>query len=281
MFWVYLVASAALIPVSDIFFSVLQESYSWWLVPVLFIAFFLSFVLLHVAVAVISISLVSLDSPPARFSKYYRRLIEYTLPLVFKLARVNVEITGEEKVPDDSRFLLVCNHLHDFDPAIILYAFPDAELGFIGKKEIYTTMPFIARAMHKLHCLPLDRENNREAAKTIIAASKLISEDVVSIAIFPEGYCSKDGELQPMRNGAFKIAYKAKVPIVVCTVDHTPDIVKNMFRRRTDIHFDVLETIAAEQLENINSNEVGDHVYEIMQKNILMHREKEKNAKDM
>lgn len=278
MLWVYIIASAALIPISDIFFDVLRESYSWWLVPVLFIGFLLAFILIHLAVAVVSICLVRLDSPPERFSGYFRRLIEYTLPMVFTLARVNVEVTGEEKVPNDSRFLMVCNHLHDFDPAIMLYAFPNAELGFVGKKEIYTTMPFIARAMHKLHCLPIDRENNREAVKSIISAAKLITDDVVSIAIFPEGYCSKNGELQPMRNGAFKIAYKAKVPIVVCTIDHTPDIVKNMFRRRTDIHFDVLEVISAEQLESINSTEVGNHVFEIMQENILRRREQEKNT---
>ena len=276
MLWFYIIASAALVPISNIFFDVLQESYSWWLVPLLFVGFLLAFIIIHITIAVISIALINPNSPPERFSRYYRRLIEYTLPMVFTLARVNVEVTGEEKVPQDGRFLMVCNHLHDFDPAIILYAFPHAELGFVGKKEIYTEMPFVARAMHKLHCLPIDRENNREAVKTIISAAKLILNDVVSIAIFPEGYCSKDGELQPMRNGAFKIAYKAKVPIVVCTIDHTPDIVKNMFRRRTTIHYDVLETISAEHLETINSVELGDHVFDIMQKNILMRREQEK-----
>lgn len=278
MLWIYTVASAALVLLSNNFFEVFQKGYSWWLVPLLFVGFWLVLILIHAAVVVVSVWLVRLDSPPERFSRYYRWLIAHTLPMVLTLAKVNIEVTGEDKVPQNSRFLLVCNHLHDFDPAVILYALPDAELGFVGKKEIYTTMPFVARAMHKLHCLPIDRENNREAVKSIISAAKLISDDVVSIGIFPEGYCSKDGELQPMRNGAFKIAYKAKVPIVVCTIDHTPEILKNMFRRKTIVHFDILETISVEQLESMNSSEVGDHVFEIMQKNILLRREQEKNT---
>ena len=40
MFYLYLVLSAALIPVLNNFFEILRQPYSWWLVPVLFIAFF-------------------------------------------------------------------------------------------------------------------------------------------------------------------------------------------------------------------------------------------------
>lgn len=278
MLWIYTVASAALVLLSNNFFEVFQKGYSWWLVPLLFIGFWLAFILIHAIVVVVSILLVRLDCPPKGLSRYYRCLINSTLKIIIAFSKANIEVTGEDKVPQNGRFLLVCNHLHDFDPAVILYALPDAELGFVGKKEIYTTMPFVAKAMHMLHCLPIDRENNREAAKTIISAAKLISDDVISVGIFPEGYCSKDGELQPMRNGAFKIAYKAKVPIVVCTIDHTPEVAKNLFRRKTNVHFDILETISAEQLASISSTEVGDHVFEIMQKNILLRREQEKNT---
>ena len=275
MLWFYLVASAALVPISDIFFDVLRESYSWWLVPVLYIGFLLAFIIIHVVFVVTAIALINPNSPPERFSRFYRTLVDLSLPMVFTFARIKVEITGKEKVPQDTRFLLVSNHLHDLDPAIILYSLPEAELGFVGKKEIYTEMPFVSRAMHKLNCLPLDRENNREAVKTIISASKLISEDKASMVIFPEGYCSKDGNLQPLRNGALKIAYKAKVPIVVCTLDHTKQLPKNIFRRKTVIHFDILDVVTAWELEKVNSTEIGDRIFDTMQKNILRRRQEE------
>lgn len=273
MLWFYIVASAAFVTISDMFFDVLRESYSWWLVPLMFLGFLLAFIIIHVLVVVVSIALVNLNSPPERFSAFYRTLVNASLPMVFTLGLIKVEITGEEKVPRDTRFLLVCNHLHDLDPAIILYSLPWAGLGFVGKKEIYTEMPFIARAMHKLCGLPIDRENNREAVKTIAAAAKNITEDKASMAIFPEGYCSKDGELQPLRNGALKIAYKAKVPIVVCTLDNTKLLPKNIFRRKTVIHFDILDVVSAEELEVTNSTAIGERIFETMNENILRRRQ--------
>ena len=127
-------------------------------------------------------------------------------------------------------------------------------------------MPIVAKAMHKLYGLPIDRENNREAVKTIIKAVNFIKEDKASIGIFPEGYASESGELLPMRNGAFKIAYKAEVPVVVSVIDGTKPVRYNIFRRRTDVYFKVLKVISAEELKSINSTELGDRVSEIMLK---------------
>ncbi|MBQ8649011.1 MAG: 1-acyl-sn-glycerol-3-phosphate acyltransferase [Clostridia bacterium] len=264
MFYFYLAASAALIPISDIWFDVLRESYSWWLVPVLFVGFFLGFILIHAAIVALSIQLVSMKSPQERFSEYYRFIIRISLPLFYKLARVKINNSGLEKAPKEGRFLLVCNHQHEFDPILMFSSFPYAQLAFVGKKEIYSTLKFIAKVMHKLSCIPIDRENDREAVKSIIKASRLIKEDKNSVVIFPEGYCSKTGELLPMRNGAFKIAYKADVPIVVCVLDNTRSIVKNMFRRKTEVEFHVLKTIYPEEFKDLHTNELGEHVYNTM-----------------
>ena len=97
MLYVYLVASAALIPILDIFFDILKESYSWWLVPVLFIGFFLGFIILHLAVFAVSALIVNPNTESEKGNKYYRGLVKYTLPMVFKLARVEIRVTGEDK----------------------------------------------------------------------------------------------------------------------------------------------------------------------------------------
>ena len=137
MLYVYLVASAALIPILDIFFDILKESYSWWLVPVLFIGFFLGFIILHLAVFAVSALIVNPNTESEKGNKYYRLLVKYTLPMVFKLARVEIRVTGEDKIPENKRLMLVCNHINDVDPAVILSSFPDLELGFIAKKEVF------------------------------------------------------------------------------------------------------------------------------------------------
>ncbi len=267
MIYVYLVLSAALIPILNNFFDILRESYSWWLVPVLFIGFFLGFIILHAIWLVLSFAFVRLDSDQEKGAKYYRFVVKHTLPLVVSLARIKINVSGVpvDGIPSDKKMFFVCNHQHDFDPAVIWSVFPDNEIGYIGKKEIYRTMPFIAKIMHKLYGLPIDRDNNREAAKTIIGAIKLLKEEKASVAVFPEGYTSKKCELLPFRNGAFKVALKAKTPIVVCVLNGTRQIPKRMVWRGCEVDFCVVNVIEPQEYEGMNTNELGDMICAQMQ----------------
>ena len=268
MLYIYLILASVSIPIINSFNGFLHSKNGWWQCPLLFGGIFLGLVVLHFAWVVGSVLLVDTKKSPDKFSKYYRTIINATLPMFFKISGVKIHYEGLDIIPEDKRFLFVCNHIDNFDPIVILSLLPRAELGFIGKKEIYDTMPIVAKAMHKLHGLPIDRENNREAVKTIVKAVNIIKEDKASVGIFPEGYASADGNLLPMRNGAFKIAYKAEVPIVVAVIDGTKPVRYNIFRRKTDVYFKVLEVIPAEALKEISSNELGDKVTEIMQNGI-------------
>ena len=147
----------------------------------------------------------------------------------------------------------------------MLTVFPDSEIGFIGKKEIYETRPIVKRAMHRLYSLPIDRENDREAAKTIINAIKLIKDDKASIALFPEGYVSKSCELLPFRNGSLKIATKANVPIVVCAINNTRELPKRIFRRPSTVEFRFLDVIYPEQFEGMNTQQIGEIIHSQME----------------
>lgn len=264
MIYTYLIISAALIPLLDNFFNILQQPNSWWLVPVLFISFFVGFVLLQLLILMIMVFTTDFNKSPDRGAKFFRFLLKNSLPIIVKLGLVKINTSGTEKLPQNTRMLFVCNHQHDFDPAVILSVFPDAEIGFIGKKEIYTTMPVIARFMHRLYSLPIDREHDREAAKTIIQAIKQIKDDKVSMAVFPEGFTSTSCELLPFRNGCFKMATKANVPIVVCVLNNTRAIPKRLFRKKTEVEFRLLDVIYPEQYEGMNTTQIGDIVYEKM-----------------
>ncbi len=265
MLKIYAVVAAVVTLLLDIPFEILRQSYSWWLVPVVLIASFVALIVLHIAVLAISILCVNLNKP-ARDTNFFRALIKGFLQMAFPILRVKVHITGVEKIPEDQPFLLVCNHIHDLDPAVIYYAVPDSRLAFIAKKEVRDLFPFVYKALHKLGGLPIDRENNREAAKTIINATKLIKEKTNSVAVFPEGYVSKSGELLPIRNGALKMATKSGAKIVVCTLWGTKDIPKNIFKRKTDIYFDVLELIDTQT--NVHTIEIGEKIHNIMAQNL-------------
>ena len=240
---------------------------SWavlWQLPVLFLGSFLALVLLFLLVLGVSCLLVDPKKLVETPSPYYRFLLNQFCRLALDLGGVRVHVSGLEQVPRKGRFLLISNHLFAFDPLVYYYAMPWAELAFISKTENFS-IPFVAQIMRKVLCLPLDRNNDREALKAILKAISFLKEDKASIAVFPEGGTSKSGLLQPFRNGAFKIAQKAGVPIVVCALTNTKAILKNMFRRRTDVYLDVLRVIPAETVAALKTTvDIGDHAHQIL-----------------
>lgn len=264
MLYIYLVVSAVLTVFLNNFWDIFRESYSWWLVPVLFLAFFVGFLLLQFAALFIMILTTNLNKPP-KGTKFFKFLLKESLPIIIKLALVKINAEGVEKLPEDGRMLFVCNHRHDFDPVILLTVFKNVELSFLGKKEIWTEKPIIARVMHLIRSLPIDRENDREAAKTIIQAIRLIKDDISSVAVFPEGYTNfTEDELLPFRNGCLKIAMKTSVPIVVCAMTDTELLGKRIFRRRSKVDMCLVDVISPEVYEGMNTTELGDLIREKM-----------------
>ena len=209
-------------------------------------------------------AVVDIEKEQETDNKFYRAVMNIYIEALKNLVGIRLTVTGGEKLPRDGRFLLVCNHLFLADPALILNAFPKAELAFITKKE-NQQMFIVGKIMHKILCQPLDRENDRAALKTILKCIQLIKEDKVSIGVFPEGYTSKDGKLHPFRPGAFKIAQKANVPIVVCTIQNTRATFKNLAKlKKTHVPLHLVDVIPPEELKGKTTTEISDRVYEMM-----------------
>ena len=228
---------------------------------------FVGLILAFALLVALSAAFIDPTRPCEKDSPYYRWLTNQVMLLGVVFGRIRIHVTGLEKVPRQGRFLLVINHLFDLDPLVILRVLKDRQLAFVSKKE-NDRIPIVGKVMHKILCLPIDRENDREALKTIVKAISYLKEDKVSMAIFPEGYVSKTGQLQPFRNGAFKIAQKAQVPMVVAVLHNTQAIGKNMFRRTTHVHLDFLQTLQPAELTGVATKEVGDRVHRLMEQGL-------------
>ena len=83
--------------------------------------------------------------------------------------------------------------------------------------------------------------------------------------MFPEGGTNHDDKLHPLKPGVFKIAQKAGVPIVVCTLNGTRSIVKNGLKLKpTDVTLNLVEVIPAEDLKGKTTVKIADRVYGLM-----------------
>lgn len=197
-------------------------------------------------------------------SRAYRWVLQNTIAALLPILGVRVHREGFHQEIPQGRFLLVCNHLHDIDPAILLRYFPKSQLAFIAKREV-AAMPLVGPFLKKTMGQFVNRENDREALKTILECIRLIKEDQVSVAVFPEGYVSLDHRLHPFRPGVFKIAQKAKVPVVVCTLRDTYTALAKVKKLQgADIHLHLVGIIPAEELEGVTTVEVAHRVHDMM-----------------
>ena len=241
------------------------ESLNWlWLLPVGFAASLVSLILLFFLLVWISCLFVDMNKPQEKDNAYFRFMSITAAQIAIWVLRMRVHTKGLEKLPKHGRFLLVCNHINNLDPVTLLAYFGKRQLAFISKRE-NSTMFLVGKLMHKIMCQLINRENDREALKTIITCIRLIQEDQVSIGVFPEGYTSMDGLLHPFRSGVFKIAQKAKVPIVVCTIQNTNKPFRNIRRLKpTDVHLHLLDVLQPEAFEKLTAVELGNRIHAMM-----------------
>ncbi len=235
-----------------------------WIYLLEFLGFFVLGLVLAFGFFFIMCKRVDRSVPQEKDSPFYRKMLEQYLKAVVTLARIKVKTRGMEQLPKEGRFILVCNHLCIADPAVLMYCFPKSQLAFVSKRE-NDDMFLVGDIMHKLQCQLLNRENDREALKTILKCVEIINDDRASIAVFPEGYCSEDGLLHKFRSGVFKIAKKTGVPIVVCTLRGTTEVIPNLKKlkpSRPELH--LVGVVQPRQYQGVTTVELADRIFRMM-----------------
>jgi 1-acyl-sn-glycerol-3-phosphate acyltransferase len=137
-------------------------------------------------------------------ARWWCRLVTWTI-------FVRIRVQGSEQIRPDRAYVFVANHASFLD-VLALFASLPYPFRTMAKRELFW-IPFIGWHMRMMGHFPIDRGNARRAATTfrrVVARVK----DGMSVAMFPEGTRTRDGRLQRMGPGAFKIALQANVPIV-------------------------------------------------------------------
>ena len=223
-----------------------------WILPAGFAGTFVLLAVLYFLFLWLCCALVDMEKPQENDSKLFRVLFGLTARAATQLLLMKVHTKGLEKLPKQGRFLTLAAF------------FPRSQLAFISKRENDRKF-LVGKILHMTLGQPINRENDREALKTILNCIQILKDDKASIAVFPEGYTSLDGLLHPFRGGVFKIAQKANVPIVVCTLQNTNKPFHNAPRLKpTHVHLHLLDVIPAEEIKGIPAVEVANRVHAMM-----------------
>ena len=134
-------------------------------------------------------------------------------------------IVGKEKIPQDGKVILVCNHLSNWDPILLLLKQP-RRIAFMAKAELFRFKPLGWFLRRVFGVFPVERgKGDSKALDTGVAAIE--SGDMMGI--FPEGTRSRDGKLMRFKSGAALIAARTGASVLPCGIDRR----SKAFRRVT------------------------------------------------
>ena len=143
--------------------------------------------------------------------RWWCRLVAWTI-----FARIHVH--GVEHVQRGRPYVYMANHASLIDtPA--LFAYLPYQFRIMAKKSLFN-VPFMGWHLRMAGHFPIDQGNPRRTATSLRRVIEGVRHGR-SLAAFPEGRRTDDGQLQAFEPGAFKIALRAGVPIVPVTIRGT------------------------------------------------------------
>lgn len=260
---VNIIVFAVLALIASVLFCALC-SIKAWVGLFIFLGLFILFQVLYLLFFYIVSLTVDRSKPLPKQNKICHAGVANVIGMMCAYAGVRPHFSGLELLPQDRRFVLVCNHRSIFDPLIIMDKLRKYNISFVSKPS-NLKIPLAGRIAYGAGFLAIDRENDRKALKTILTAADYIKRDICSIGIYPEGSRSKTDEMLPFHAGSFKIAQRANAPLAISVIHGSENIKKNLLRRRTDVYLGVLEVLPGEKVKAMSTAELSEYSRALIQ----------------
>lgn len=157
-------------------------------------------------------------------------------------------VEGLERVPQTGAFIVVANHMSNFDPLIIgatVGDLNDRVIHFMAKHEMrgWPLIGWLATQAGVFYVRrgEVDREAQRRAIQHLAAGRPL--------ALFPEGHRSRDGQMHRAQAGAALLAMRSGAPLLPVAITGTEGIFPSgaIIPRRSAVLVRVGETFGLAQ----------------------------------
>jgi 1-acyl-sn-glycerol-3-phosphate acyltransferase len=135
---------------------------------------------------------------------------------------VSWKVEGRENIPSTGPLILVANHVHVFDPLLLVFSFP-RWINFVAKEELFRS-PFLRFWLRWAGTLSIRRDGRVGEKQQILDSARNALEKGLILGMFPEGGRSRDGKLRESRAGPAVIAAKTDVPLLPVGISGTDKI---------------------------------------------------------
>lgn len=136
---------------------------------------------------------------------------------VVKYFEADVNIINPENMPDHGPVVYICNHQSYADILTFFYVLRKHQASFIAKDAL-KKIPLFGDWVTKTRGIYIHRGDARASLQTINQGVEYLKQGF-SLIIFPEGTRSRSSEMADFKPGSFKLATKARVPIVPVTIN--------------------------------------------------------------
>ena len=184
----------------------------------------------------------------------------------------SVDIQGLENIPGEKTRIFVSNHASMAD-ILISYEIKK-QFKWIAKKSLFK-IPFLGGTMRFTKHISL-RRNDLGSIREINRKMKDFLDQGMSLFIFPEGTRSRTGNIQPFKNGAFKLAIEKKISIVPIAILGSFFAFPTdtwIFNRKVQMTVKVFPEIDASKFEMRDHVKLKDMVYELISKALEVHNQ--------
>ncbi len=192
------------------------------------------------------------------------RFIGLILPLIIRILRLKVHVSGQENIPK-GHFIMLGNHQSYYEIVVIKHLIEHPMI-FMAKRPVFG-WPVIGHWAKLIGNVPIDKLADRSAAEAIIKGIKQYKRGAI-VTIFPEGKRSFSNSMNPMKPGAFKLATKPKAPILPFTIHNFHKTWKGWPFKRNHVHIHFHEVIKPKFYEDMNTVELAKHVQTMIERQI-------------
>ncbi len=225
------------------------------------IYFFLSSAILYSLNAVICLIVAPFD--PLR-----RAVHNFSCYWAYHYLQINpfwkVQYFGVDQIKPNKTYVIVSNHQSLMD-ILTIYGL-HRQFKYVSKSDI-GRVPFIGWNM-KLNQYVFIERGDLKSIKEMIRQCKEWLTKGSSVMLFPEGTRSKDGRMQPFRDGAFKLALDCNVELVPMVIDGTFSILSKTSKKlnfKQTVRTVVLPPIKPEEFQG-RPGAMRTHVFALMAK---------------
>lgn len=196
-------------------------------------------------------------------SKLKHRIMWQYSDVILFFGRIKLEIKGKENIPEGP-FVIYANHKSMLDPVILYNAYKSI-VSAVAKSTL-GKIKILKFLMDEMGAILIDRDNDREATKSIIKGIKNIKDYKIGYIIFPEGGI-KTRETEVMvevKPGAYKLATKAGATISPASIIGSSKISKRGALAFSRIKVVIHKPIYEADYKDLNTTELGEKVFEIV-----------------